>query len=138
MARTRAQQSSVPAGPSDQANGLEAPPSSRQPGTAPVGEREVAHEARPESPPPPQQAARPAAPEQAGTQEDAFAAHSAAEQALLQQSPAGASNELSAGREERIRQAAYRRFESRGGAQGDPLQDWLEAEAEVDATGPGR
>jgi|GEM_PF-4081949 len=36
-------------------------------------------------------------------------------------------------REERIRQAAYRIFEDRGGEPGDPTNDWLRAEAEVDA-----
>ena len=35
-------------------------------------------------------------------------------------------------REERIRVAAYLRYQSRGSANGDSLQDWVEAEAEVD------
>jgi len=33
--------------------------------------------------------------------------------------------------EERIRLAAYRRYEARGFVAGDPLQDWVEAEREV-------
>ena len=36
-------------------------------------------------------------------------------------------------REQMIAAAAYRRYEQRAGAAGDPLQDWLEAEKEVDA-----
>lgn len=35
-------------------------------------------------------------------------------------------------REERVREAAYRRFVARGGTGDDPVQDWLEAEAEID------
>lgn len=35
-------------------------------------------------------------------------------------------------REHEIREAAYRRFEARGGAPGDELKDWLDATAEVD------
>jgi Protein of unknown function (DUF2934) len=35
-------------------------------------------------------------------------------------------------RDELVRAAAYRRFQERGGAPGHELQDWLEAEAEVD------
>ena len=37
-------------------------------------------------------------------------------------------------REQMIATAAYRRYAQRAGAPGDPLQDWLEAEKEVDAT----
>ena len=33
-----------------------------------------------------------------------------------------------------IAEAAYRRFEQRDGTAGDPVNDWLEAEKEVDAT----
>ncbi|HSI56752.1 MAG TPA: DUF2934 domain-containing protein [Ideonella sp.] len=41
-------------------------------------------------------------------------------------------------REELIRQAAHRRYLARGMTEGDPVQDWLEAEAEVDgAIKPG-
>lgn len=35
-------------------------------------------------------------------------------------------------REERIRLAAHARYERRGGLEGDALQDWLDAEAEID------
>ena len=34
-------------------------------------------------------------------------------------------------REDLVREAAYRRYESRGSAEGSPDQDWLDAEAEV-------
>jgi Protein of unknown function (DUF2934) len=37
----------------------------------------------------------------------------------------------SANREDLIRQAAYRRFKERGTPHGDEVQDWLEAEAEI-------
>ena len=33
--------------------------------------------------------------------------------------------------EEKIRQRAYELFESRGGAEGHELQDWLQAEEEI-------
>ena len=36
-------------------------------------------------------------------------------------------------REDRVREAAYRIFESRRGASGDATTDWLGAEAEIDA-----
>ena len=36
-------------------------------------------------------------------------------------------------REARIREAAYRRYQERAGGSGDALDDWLEAEKEVDA-----
>ena len=36
-------------------------------------------------------------------------------------------------REERIREAAYRRFLKRGDSEGDEATDWLEAEREIDA-----
>jgi hypothetical protein len=35
-------------------------------------------------------------------------------------------------RQDMIRRAAYRRAEQRGLAEGDPAQDWQEAEAEVE------
>ena len=35
-------------------------------------------------------------------------------------------------REQRVREEAYRRYEARRGNPGDDIQDWLEAEAEVD------
>lgn len=35
-------------------------------------------------------------------------------------------------REERIRRAAHARYEQRGGIDGHAVQDWLEAEAEID------
>lgn len=41
-------------------------------------------------------------------------------------------------REDRIRDAAYRRYLARGEADGDASTDWLEAEAEVDAEDTGR
>lgn len=34
-------------------------------------------------------------------------------------------------RDERVREAAYRRYQARGGQHGGHEQDWLEAEAEV-------
>ena len=37
-----------------------------------------------------------------------------------------------ASREERVRQAAYRRYQERGGTHGNDAQDWLDAEAEID------
>ena len=39
-------------------------------------------------------------------------------------------------RREMIAQAAYYLAERRGFAAGDPLQDWLQAEAEIDRTTP--
>lgn len=42
-----------------------------------------------------------------------------------------ASTDADPSREERIRRAAYERFEQRNGAPGDPVADWLAAEAEV-------
>jgi hypothetical protein len=39
-------------------------------------------------------------------------------------------------REERIRQAAFRRYLERGGAPGGELEDWLAAEAEESPPGP--
>jgi hypothetical protein len=42
-------------------------------------------------------------------------------------------------REQKVREEAYRRYQARGGQPGDPLDDWLEAEAgidRVDRTGP--
>jgi len=36
-------------------------------------------------------------------------------------------------REDRIREAAYRRYLARSDADGDALIDWIEAEAEIDA-----
>lgn len=36
-------------------------------------------------------------------------------------------------RDQLIREAAHRRFVERGHTPGDPVQDWLQAEAEVDA-----
>ena len=38
-------------------------------------------------------------------------------------------------REEAIRQAAYAAYERRGSTGGNEVQDWLDAEAEVDAQG---
>ncbi|HEY9065432.1 MAG TPA: DUF2934 domain-containing protein [Burkholderiaceae bacterium] len=35
-------------------------------------------------------------------------------------------------RDERVRAAAYRRFVARGGEDGNDVEDWLEAEREVD------
>jgi len=40
-------------------------------------------------------------------------------------------------RDELIRAAAHRRFVERGMTPGDPVQDWLEAEAEVDRKAAG-
>jgi hypothetical protein len=37
-----------------------------------------------------------------------------------------------ASREERIRRAAYDAYERRGGEPGDEVQDWLDAESQVD------
>ncbi|MBL8301791.1 MAG: DUF2934 domain-containing protein [Ideonella sp.] len=39
-------------------------------------------------------------------------------------------------REERIRQAAHARYQQRGGIGGDAVQDWIEAEAEIDRRQP--
>ena len=36
-------------------------------------------------------------------------------------------------REARIRAAAFEKFQQRSGSEGDPVTDWLQAEAEVDA-----
>lgn len=33
--------------------------------------------------------------------------------------------------EDRIRRAAYRRYEERGGTPGDSVEDWLEAERDI-------
>ena len=38
-------------------------------------------------------------------------------------------------REERIRRAAYHRYQQRGGSGGDSVQDWLDAERDLDADG---
>ena len=35
-------------------------------------------------------------------------------------------------REQRVREEAYRRYQARGDQPGDPLDDWLEAEAGID------
>ena len=35
-------------------------------------------------------------------------------------------------RDSRVREAAYRRFEARGGAHGEHDRDWFDAEAEID------
>jgi hypothetical protein len=43
-------------------------------------------------------------------------------------------NPATRSREERVRDAAYRRYESRGDAPGDDVQDWIDAEEEVDRT----
>jgi hypothetical protein len=40
-------------------------------------------------------------------------------------------------REDRIRQAAYRRYVERGHLDGDELTDWIDAEAEIDAEDAG-
>jgi hypothetical protein len=40
-------------------------------------------------------------------------------------------------REERIREAAYRRYLARSDAEGDAWIDWTEAEAEIDAEDAG-
>ena len=42
------------------------------------------------------------------------------------------------GRHRMIAEAAYYRAEARGFREGDPVQDWLAAEAEIDARLPGR
>jgi hypothetical protein len=42
------------------------------------------------------------------------------------------------GREDRIREAAYRRFIERGHLDGDELTDWIDAEAEIDAEDAGK
>jgi Protein of unknown function (DUF2934) len=47
------------------------------------------------------------------------------------QSDAGSAESASASREKLVREAAYRRFESRGGVHGRDKEDWLEAEREV-------
>ena len=39
-------------------------------------------------------------------------------------------------RQRRVAEAAYFRYLMRGDAPGDPVQDWLEAEAEIDARSP--
>lgn len=59
------------------------------------------------------------------------------EEPVQHQQQAGADDAAGPAREERIRQAAYRRWEARNGGPGDPVEDWLQAEADVDATGPG-
>ena len=41
-------------------------------------------------------------------------------------------------REVRIRSAAYAAYLRRGGEPGDAVQDWLEAERQVDAEAPGK
>ncbi len=41
-------------------------------------------------------------------------------------------------REDRIREAAYRRYLARGESEGDAWIDWVEAEAEIDAEDAGR
>ena len=40
--------------------------------------------------------------------------------------------------EDRIREAAYRRYLARGESEGDSWIDWVEAEVEVDAEDAGR
>jgi hypothetical protein len=39
-------------------------------------------------------------------------------------------------RQRRVAEAAYYRYLMRGDAPGDPLQDWLQAEAEIDSSAP--
>jgi hypothetical protein len=46
--------------------------------------------------------------------------------------PSAAGAGMTPGREQMIRERAYLRAEKRGFVGGDPVQDWLEAEAEVD------
>lgn len=70
----------------------------------------------------PEAAAKPAAPRKPRTTKAAAAAAPVAIAALPLPD-----------REERIRVAAYLRFVARGPAAGDSLQDWVEAEREVDA-----
>jgi Protein of unknown function (DUF2934) len=68
---------------------------------------------------------------------------SAAQAAPLSPVQEEAANELSneadanpetRSREERVRDAAYRRYEERGGAGGNEVQDWIDAEEEVGRT----
>ena len=51
--------------------------------------------------------------------------------AALQQTMQGESADPAA-REERVRYAAYEAYLRRNGAPGDELQDWLDAEAQID------
>jgi hypothetical protein len=45
----------------------------------------------------------------------------------------GQDKDSGAPREERIRNAAYRRYLERGGDSGDSVADWLQAEGEINA-----
>lgn len=133
MARTRAQPSAAaPAAavpPSPVAHAVESA-ASPAPGAR-----------APESPLPPDGAGTEAAPDGLQTLQ---AAHPAASQAgadepTQHQQQAGSGESPQDSREERIRRAAYRRYEARSGGPGDPVDDWLQAEAEVDGgSDPGR
>jgi Protein of unknown function (DUF2934) len=48
---------------------------------------------------------------------------------------AGSNQSLPPSREDRIRDAAYRRYVERSDGPGNSVSDWLEAEAEIDAQG---
>ena len=73
--------------------------------------------------PTPAQPAQPASPDAPRSSASNSSASNSSEAAKTAQPPS---------REQRIREAAYRRFQQRGGQSADEVEDWLQAEAEVD------
>ena len=66
-----------------------------------------------------------------GEWKTAYEGHLPLDIAAPDASDAAANGSVPVAREERVRLAAYRHFMMRGGAGGDEVADWLEAEAEV-------
>jgi hypothetical protein len=67
-----------------------------------------------------------------GAEGSAVQPSDATEQQQQQQTTQGGSEDA-ASREARIRRAAYDAYVRRGGAPGDEVQDWLDAEKQVDS-----
>jgi hypothetical protein len=67
-----------------------------------------------------------------GAEGSAVQPSDATEQQQQQQTTQGGSEDA-ASREARIRRAAYDAYVRRGGAPGDDVQDWLDAEKQVDS-----
>jgi hypothetical protein len=76
--------------------------------------------------PPDQQAIAPDAEDPANQAVPSFPDRSSSQQAAQDEAADPAS------RDERVRRAAYDAFVRRGGEPGDEVQDWLDAEAQVD------
>jgi hypothetical protein len=68
-----------------------------------------------------------------GAEGSAVQPSDATEQQQQQQQTTQGGSEDAASREARIRRAAYDAYVRRGGAPGDEVQDWLDAEKQVDS-----